>query len=65
MRFGRGFDAAAQALDAEASEEEIEAARVREDESLMDMIGGFGQQGEEKKGIKVEGMSAKGGKDAK
>lgn len=39
MRFGRGFDAAAAALDAEAGEKEIEEARRREEESLIDMIG--------------------------
>lgn len=67
-RFGRGFDAAA-AVDAGASEEEIEAARVREEESLMDMMGGFGEPpavagGKKgKKGKKAEAQSAKGGED--
>lgn len=68
MRFGRGFDAAAAALDAEAGEEEIEAARQREEESLMDMIGGFGQPAESgKKGKKgaEAGKSGKAGKEGK
>lgn len=64
QRFGRGFDAAAAALDAEAGEEEIEAARVREEESLMDMIGGYGQQAETNKEGK-KGKSAKSGKEQK
>lgn len=65
MRFGRGFDAAAAALNAEADEEEIEAARVRDEESLMDMIGGFGQQAQgEKKGKKGEAAKEGKGKEA-
>lgn len=64
MRFGRGFDAAAAALDAEATEEEVEAARKREEESLMDMIGGFGEaaQGAKKGKKEVAGKKGKEGK---